>query len=134
VDSFESLVKDADHLIFTAPLTESTRHILNQRSFALLKPGVHLVNVARGALIDQDALREALDAGTVARASLDAVTPEPPPDGHWLYTHPKVRLSPHISNSWPGSPGTVRKIFVDNLRRYLAGEPLQNVIDPAIGY
>jgi len=134
VDSFESLVKDADHLILTAPLTESTRHILNRRSFASLKPGVHLVNIARGALIDQDALYEALDAGIVARASLDAVTPEPPPEDHWLYTHPKVRLSPHISNSWPGSPGTVRKIFADNLRRYLAGEPLQNVIDPVIGY
>ena len=62
-----------------------------------MKPGVHLVNVARGALVDQDALRAALDDGRVAMASLDAVEPEPLPAGHWMYTHPRVRLSPHVS-------------------------------------
>jgi phosphoglycerate dehydrogenase-like enzyme len=134
VDSFAELVRDADHLVLSAPLTDATRHVLDTKAFGLLKPGVHIVNIARGGLIDQDALRIALDGGIVARASLDAVTPEPPPDDHWLYTHPKVRLSPHISWSWPGAVLSVQQIFADNLRRYLAGEPLENVIDPALGY
>ncbi len=62
-----------------------------------MKPGVHIVNIARGALIDQDALRAALDDGTVAMASLDTVDPEPLPAGHWMYAHPKVRLTAHVS-------------------------------------
>ena len=134
MDSFARLVEGADILVLAAPVTPETRHVLNNQSFAQLKPGVHLVNVARGDLIDQDALRVALDAGVVAAASLDAVTPEPLPGDHWLYRHPQVRLSPHISWNWPGSAATVRAIFADNLRRYLDGEALHNQIDPAQGY
>jgi phosphoglycerate dehydrogenase-like enzyme len=134
VSSFEALIHDADHLVLAAPLTEHTRQILNPRTFALAKPGLHIVNIARGELIDQDALRDALDRELVSAASLDAVTPEPLPAGHWLYTHPKVRLTPHISWSWPSSRETVARIFSENLRRYLAGEPLRNVIDPSRGY
>lgn len=134
VSSFEALIRDADHLVIAAPLTPHTQQILNARTFALAKPGLHIVNIARGELIDQDALRDALDREIVSAASLDAVTPEPLPAGHWLYSHPKVRLSPHISWSWPASRDTVARIFSENLRRYLAGEPLHNVIDPARGY
>lgn len=134
VSTFDALLDGADQLVIAAPLTDQTRHILNARAFARVKPGLHVVNIARGDLIDQDALHDALDRGLVSAASLDAVTPEPLPEGHWLYTHPKVRLSPHISWSWPGAQDTITGIFTDNLRRYLSGQPLANVIDPERGY
>jgi phosphoglycerate dehydrogenase-like enzyme len=134
VSTFRELVADADYLVLAAPLTAATRHILNEQSFAFVKPGLHLVNIARGELVDDDALRAALDRGIVAAASLDAVTPEPLPAGHWFYQHPKVHLSPHISYSWPGAFDTVRAHFVANLRRYIAGQPLENLIDIARGY
>jgi phosphoglycerate dehydrogenase-like enzyme len=134
VATFDALIDGADQLVIAAPLTPSTRHILNARAFELAKPGLHVVNIARGELIDQDALRDALDREIVSAASLDAVTPEPLPAGHWLYSHPKVRLSPHISWSWPGAQDAIGRIFADNLRRYLSGQPLANAIDPDRGY
>ena len=88
----------------------------------------------RGTLIDQDALRVALDDDRVARASLDVVDPEPLPAGHWLYAHPKVRLSAHISWSSPDLYHRILELFIANLRRYLAGEPLEGVVDPVEGY
>jgi phosphoglycerate dehydrogenase-like enzyme len=134
VGSLADLLAEADHLVLAAPLTHATRHLLDAEALALVKPGVHLVNVARGGLIDQDALRVALDDGTVARASLDAVEPEPLPAGHWLYGHPGVRLSPHISWSRPGAIPDLLARFADNLRRYLDGEPLHSTVDRGAGY
>jgi phosphoglycerate dehydrogenase-like enzyme len=101
---------------------------------AAAKPGSHLVNVARGSLVDQDALREALDAGRIACASLDTVEPEPLPDGHWMYTHPQVRLSPHIAWNQPGAVEQLFDSFLVNLRRWRAGEPLLHVVDVEAGY
>lgn len=134
VGTLADLLPEADHLVLAAPLTGATRHLLDGESFALMKPGVHLVNIARGGLVDQDALRVALDDGTVACASLDAVDPEPLPAGHWLYDHPKVRLSPHISWSRPGAIADLLEAFVGNLRRYLAGQPLASPVDREAGY
>lgn len=115
----------SDHLVLAAPATARTRHVLNAQSMTQLKPGVHLVNIARGALVDQDALLAALDDGTVARASLDVTDPEPLPAGHWLFSHPRVFLTPH--SSWVGPPFLqgATDIFCDNLERYLAGQPLR---------
>jgi phosphoglycerate dehydrogenase-like enzyme len=132
--SLPDLLSSADHVVVAVPATPETRRLIDADAFAAMKPGVHLVNIARGALVDQDALRGALDDGTVARASLDTVEPEPLPEGHWMYTHPKVRLSPHISWSMPGAWDIMFDNFVDNLRRYRAGEPLRGVVDIAAGY
>ena len=134
VDEQDELLASADHLVLAAPATPATRHLINAKTLAQVKPGVHLVNIARGSLVDQEALREALDDERVARASLDAVEPEPLPEGHWLYTHPKVRLSPHISWSMPGALPRLLDTFVENLRAYLAGEPLTGVVDVDEGY
>src|SRR3954454_22565196 len=90
VRSLEALLDDADHIVLAAPATARTRHLIDASAFARMKPGAHLVNIARGALVDQDALRSALDEGTLARASLDTVDPEPLPAGHWMYSHPEV--------------------------------------------
>ena len=99
-----------------------------------MKPGAHLVNVARGTLVDEAALRHALDDGRIARASLDAVEPEPLPAGHWMYGHPRVRLSPHVSWNMPGAAEILVDCFIDNVRRWGAGEPLAGVVDPSAGY
>jgi phosphoglycerate dehydrogenase-like enzyme len=134
VGSLEELLPEADHLVLAAPATRRTRHIINAESLKLVKPGVHIVNIARGALVDQDALREALDDGRVAMATLDTVEPEPLPEGHWLYSHPKVRLSAHVSWASPAGMDRTLEIFLDNLRRYAAGEPVKYVVDADEGY
>lgn len=132
--SLEDLLPGAAHVVLAAPLTAATHHLIGPAAFSAMSSGVHLVNVARGGLVDQEALRSALDDGLVARASLDAVDPEPLPAGHWLYEHPLVRLSPHISWSGPGAIETLMDDFFENCRRRLVGEPLRNVIDPVAGY
>ena len=134
VASLNAVLAVADHLVLTAPATAETHHLLDADALEMVKQGVHIVNIARGALIDQDALRVALDDGRVAMASLDAVYPEPLPDGHWMYSHPRVHLSPHISWSMPGASDILVETFVGNLRRFRAGEPLEGVVDVAAGY
>ena len=134
VGSLDELLPEADHLVLAAPATPRTRHLINAETLALVKPGVHLVNIARGALVDQDALRVALDDGRVAMATLDTVDPEPLPEGHWLYSHPKVRLSAHVSWASPAGMARTLEIFVDNLRRYAAGEQVLHVVDADEGY
>jgi phosphoglycerate dehydrogenase-like enzyme len=129
-----ALLADADHLVLAAAATRATARLLDDAAFARVKAGVHLVNVARGALVDHDALRRALDDGRVGLASLDCVDPEPLPAGHWLYEHPRVRLSPHISWSMPGAFDLLIEPFVENLRRDLAGEALAHRVDPELGY
>jgi phosphoglycerate dehydrogenase-like enzyme len=134
VPSLDALLETSDHLVLAVPLTARTEQLLDAAAFAAVKPGVHLVNIARGRLVDQDALRVALDDDRVAMATLDTVDPEPLPAGHWLYEHPKVRLSAHISwASHLGIDSTV-DLFVDNLRRYAAGQPLHDVVNPDEGY
>lgn len=134
VTSLPDLLGQSDHLVVAAPATPATRHILDADAFAQVKPGLHLVNVARGSLVDQDALRVALDDGRVARASLDVVEPEPLPAGHWLYDHPQVDVSAHVSWS---APVTMRRIvegFTTNVPRYRAGDALEGVVDLETGY
>jgi len=129
VSSLDEVLSTADHLVVAAPYTQRTHHLLDAAAFAQMKEGVHLVNIARGGLIDQDALRTALDDGRVAMATLDTVDPEPLPEGHWMYTHPRVRLSPHVSWSSPEGGRKIFELFLENLGRYLRDEPLEGVVD-----
>ena len=130
----QDVLMRADHLVVTLPATKDTYHVLGKAAFADMKPGVTLTNISRGTIVDQDALLAALDDGTVARANLDVVDPEPLPAGHPLYTHPNVRLTPHISWSSPDTMKRTIELFADNLRRYDKGEPLEGVVDIAAGY
>jgi phosphoglycerate dehydrogenase-like enzyme len=130
----KQVLEGADHVVIAAPSTPETRHLLDADAFAACKEGVHLVNVSRGGLVDQDALKDALESGRVGLASLDTVTPEPLPDGHWLYAHPKVRLSPHTSWSGPGAFDELIEPFLVNLRHWLDGEPLEDLVDVSLGY
>lgn len=130
----QALLAAADHLVLALPATPETRHLLDAAAFAKLKPGAHLINVARANLVDEEALRAALDSGRLARASLDVVEPEPLPAGHWLYGHPRVRLSPHISWCGPGIVDRILGLFLDNLEAFAQGRPLSGAVDVAAGY
>ena len=85
-------------------------------------------------MIDQDALKIALDNGQLSAASLDVVDPEPLPEGHWLYTHPNVRLSAHISWSAPHMLEKLAEPFIDNIRNIISGEPMRGLVDMREGY
>jgi phosphoglycerate dehydrogenase-like enzyme len=132
--SLRELLGDADHVVLAAPATPRTRHLIGREAFACMKRGVHLVNIARGALVDQDALRTALDDGTVAMATLDTVEPEPLPPGHWLYGHPNVRLTAHVSWYTPQLQRAAVEILIENIGRFRRGEELLHVVDPDEGY
>ena len=134
VRSLTELLAASDHVVVAAPATGATRKLLGADAFKAIKPGAHLVNVARGELVDQEALIAALDDGRVGMASLDVADPEPLPAGHPLYTHPKVRLTPHISWSSVGTLERTIGIFAENLRRYDAGEPLQGIVNVEAEY
>jgi phosphoglycerate dehydrogenase-like enzyme len=125
---------EADHIVVTAPSTPATYHLIGEESLRWVKPGAHLVNVARGALVDSTALLAALDDGRIARASLDVAEGEPLPEGDPLYRHPGVRLTPHISHSSHRYPNRSIDIFVENVHRWRAGAPLEGVVDPTVGY
>jgi len=132
--SLIDVLDGADHVVVAAPATRQTYHLIDADALAAMKDGVHLVNVARGSLIDQGALIDALDRGKVGMASLDVAEPEPLPAGHVLYSHPRVRLSPHISYSSADSLNNMLGRFADNLARYRAGQSLEGLVDVEAGY
>ena len=134
VASPRAAVAEADHLVLATPLTPTTHHLVDDDLLAAAKPGIHLVNVARGALVDQKALRRSLDEGRVGRASLDVADPEPLPEGHWLYQHPRVLFSPHVSWAGPGYLRRVADMFTKNLEHWLTGDPLEGLVDLEAGY
>lgn len=134
ITELPGLAGQSDHLVVAAAATAATRHLVGADALQAMKPGSHLVNVARGSLVDQEALRDALDAGRIACASLDTVEPEPLPEGHWMYAHPDVRLSPHISWNEPGAVAQLFDSFLVNLRLWRAGEPLLHIVDVELGY
>ncbi|MBB6251082.1 D-isomer specific 2-hydroxyacid dehydrogenase family protein [Nitrospirillum iridis] len=134
VDSVAELFARADHVVLAAPATAETHHLVNRAVLAQAKPGLHIVNVARGALIDDQALLEALGDGRVSLATLDVTHPEPLPDGHPYYSHPRVRLSPHTSVFTPDTHANLAAQLSHNLIRFRRGEPLEDVVDLARGY
>jgi phosphoglycerate dehydrogenase-like enzyme len=120
----------ADHVVVCLPLTPATERLLSYEAFESMRAGAHLINVARGGIVDQDALRERLRTDAAFRASLDVCDPEPLPADHWLATHPRVRISPHVSWASPVGPAIVLAHFVENLRRFAGGEELHGKVDP----
>jgi phosphoglycerate dehydrogenase-like enzyme len=130
------LLRESDFIVLCAPLTRETHHLINADMLRLMKPTAYLVNIGRGAVIDQAALVEALRSGTIAGAALDVFEEEPLPADNPLWKLENVIITPHISPG-PGSELHLWRqvdLFTDNLRRYLAGEPLLNVVDVDRGY
>ena len=122
---------DTDVVVLACALTDETRDMCNDAFFAALKPGALLINIGRGGLVDEDALRRGLDAGRPAHAVLDVFQTEPLPTDHWIWTHPQVRISAHTSNSGDGVQPRADEQFIANLERWIRGEPLMNEAAPS---
>jgi glyoxylate/hydroxypyruvate reductase len=131
-DQLQPFLEGCDVLICLLPLTPETRGILNRKLFSVLPAGAALINVGRGPhLVDADLL-EALDSGRLSRAILDVTDPEPLPEEHPFWTHPRVFLTPHVASMT--QPETAAPILLENVRRHRRGEPLLNLIDRSRGY
>lgn len=124
----------SDHLLLALPLTDATRHCVDAAVLDASRPGLHLVNVARGELVDQAALLAALDGNRIAFATLDVTDPEPLPAGHPIYTHPRIRLTPHISWSGQASSTRLTEQILSNLTAFVDGNSLLQAVDPVRGY
>ena len=135
VDGLDDALAEADVVVLAAPLTESSRGVMDARRLALLPHGAIVVNVARGALLDDEALLAALDAGALRGACLDVFQPEPLAASHPFWRHPRVLVTPHVSGVSPARHWErALSLFEDNWRRWVAGEPLRNVVDLSAGY
>ena len=131
VDALADVAREADYLVLTLPLTAESRGLINAATLAALPDTAWIINVSRGALVDEDALLVALRTGRLAGAVLDVFVEEPLPPDHPLWEEPNVTITPHVS----GATSRFRDgLFVENVRRYLAGEPLLNLVDPERGY
>ncbi|MET9890910.1 2-hydroxyacid dehydrogenase [Streptomyces sp. NPDC006465] len=124
----DELLRTSDYISLHAPLTEATRHLLNAERLALLKPTAFVVNTARGALIDQDALADALHAGTLAGAGLDVFDPEPPTPALRLLKAPNVVLSPHVAGVTRETLVRIALAAVQNAADFVAGKPPRDVV------
>lgn len=124
----------ADHVVLAAPLTPQTRGLVGRQVLTQMKEGSHLINVGRGALLDEAALVQALDHGPLWFATLDVFSVEPLPAASPLWRHPAVAVTPHMSGDVRGWQKALAEQFLANLCRWVAGEPLVNVVDKALGY
>lgn len=130
VGELPALVPDADVVVLIMPLTEETRGLVDADFLARMKPGALLVNMARGAVVDTAALVEALQAHRI-QAALDVTDPEPLPAGHPLWSAPGVLISPHNGGASSAMRPRAMRLVREQLARYVAGEPLLNVMKGA---
>jgi len=128
------LLGESDYVVLALPLTPESRGMIGEAELRAMKPSAVIVNIARGAIIDEPALVRALKEGWIAGAALDVFSREPLPSDSELWALPNVLLTPHISGGTPRYMERAVRLFCDNLRRYLDGQPLLNVVDPQRGY
>lgn len=133
-EALDRIVALADYLVLAVPETPRTRGMIDRRRLFSMKPGSVLVNVARGSLVDEAALLDALDAGPVRGAALDVFRQEPLPSGHPFFVHPRVLVTPHVSATTRLYWERQTELVVDNIGRFARGEPLRNVVDKQAGY
>ena len=134
VTDLASVAGEADWLVVTAALTPKTRHIVGADVLARMKPDAWIINVARGGLVDTDALVSALERGTIAGAALDVTDPEPLPDDHSLWQLPNVVITSHTANTWAMATPELAAMVERNVRAFAAGEPLEGLVDTKLGY
>jgi phosphoglycerate dehydrogenase-like enzyme len=129
-----AVLTDTDYLVIACPLTPETEGMIGAAELDAVKPGAYLINISRGKVVQQQPLLAALGSGKLSGAFLDAHAEEPLPVEHPFWDAPGVTVIPHDSHSSPHIGDNIVDLFCDNLRRYLAGEPLRNVIDRERGY
>ena len=128
------LLPQADVVVLACPLTAEAHGLMGSGQFHAMKPTAYLINVARGGLVETPALVEALEQKRLAGAGLDVTDPEPLPEGHALWKMPNVVVSPHLGGQSPRATERQWRLFRENVRRFVAGEPLLCVVDKAKGY
>jgi phosphoglycerate dehydrogenase-like enzyme len=131
---FKEMVPQVDVLLSAAPHTPLTHHMFNDEIFRLMKPSAYFINVTRGGLVDTPALVSALKEQRIAGAGLDVTEPEPLPSDHPLWTAGNVIITPHSSADSAGTNHSRMELFCENIRRYVNGLPLLNVVDKKRGY
>jgi phosphoglycerate dehydrogenase-like enzyme len=134
LDELSEVLRMSDLVVVAAPLTDETAGLIGAEQLAEMREDAWLINIARGRLIDELALRRALESGWIGGAVLDVFSEEPLPPESPLYDTPNLVITPHTS--WASDRVVERTVdlFVDNLRRHMAGEPLRNVVDLEAGY
>jgi phosphoglycerate dehydrogenase-like enzyme len=133
-DKLNEILPSLDYLVLAAPATPETTGMMGRRQLDLMKPSAFLVNIARGDIIDQDALIDALENERLAGAAIDVFIPDPIPDGHPLFAVKNLIITPHVSGNSPLLWRRVMDIWVENIHRFLAGRPLINQVDKQKGY
>jgi glyoxylate/hydroxypyruvate reductase len=130
----DEVLAQSDYVLLLLSQTKETENIINARSLKKMKPTAWLLNFARGGLIVDEDLIEAVKSKTIAGAVLDVFRKEPLPPEHPFWTTPGIQVTPHIGGGHPRRHGIVAELFVENAKRYLGGEPLLSVVDRARGY
>ena len=133
-DQLDKLMGMADHLVLAVPLTPQTRGLVSREKLALMKSTAYLYNIARGPVIDEEALIESLMNGKIAGAGLDVFAVEPLPASSPLWDMPNVLITPHCAGNMPDYRDRAFAIFLENLQRLSSGQPLLNEVDKKAGY
>lgn len=128
------MARECDYLVVITPLTPQTKHMINEQVFEAMKPSAILINVARGAVVDERALITALASGKIGGAGLDVFEEEPLPASSPLWHMDNVLISPHVSGNSVNYHEKACDVFIENLRRYLDKKTLVNLVDRAVGY
>jgi phosphoglycerate dehydrogenase-like enzyme len=133
-DALHEMLSECDYVVIAVPLTPETFHLIGPVELKAMKPSAYLVNIARGPIVDEAALVQALDRGWIAGAGLDVFEQEPLPADSPLWTRENVLISPHVAGFTPRYDERATALFAENLGRYLSGQPLLNLVDKARGY
>jgi phosphoglycerate dehydrogenase-like enzyme len=133
-DDLDALLPQADYIVIAAPSTDATRGMISAARLALMKPDAMLVNIARGDIIDEPALIEALRGARLGAAALDVTEREPLPSDDPLWSAPNLYLSPHVSGLTPLYSQRLTDIMLDNFSRYRDGRPMRNLVQAERGY
>ena len=134
-DRLDDLLAASDVVLLNLPLNDSTRHLFDASRLAKMKSDALLVNMARGPIIDTDALVVALNAGTIAGTVVDVTDPEPLPESHPLWDCPNVIITPHVGGQFRWRNDDVTDLLCENIRRFRVGEPLINLLtDKKLGF
>lgn len=134
VAELDGLLPSADFVVLALSLTPESRHLIDGSRLRAMKDSAWIVNVARGGVVDTDALVEALREGTIGGAALDVTDPEPLPDGHPLWQLDNALITPHVANTWDMAVPELAGLVVRNVENFAAGRSLEGLVDPQAGY
>ena len=130
MDRLHDLLKESDVVMISCPYTPETHHLINRERLALMKPTAILVNIARGGIVDESALSDALRSGKLAGVGTDVCETEPLPPESPLWDLPNLVITPHCAGLSNQRMRRLTEFFCENLKRFLAGQPLINLLDP----